>query len=567
MAEVNPFAQFGRVDANPFAQFGPKLATDDNWDVAKSGAAGLVQGGLNFAGGAGATRELLSSGADYIADKLGIDPQTIKDYASKAALVSPTAGIIANAPTPGDLRSGLENLTGVRLHQPTTTAGQYAKTTGEFLGNPFSYMGAGGPVRSVAGAVTSALGSEAAGQLTQGTAFEPYARVGGAMMAGLSPAIVERGITPFPATAQRTADAAVLDAEHVPLTAGDRTGSRMLRATESELGPGVNEEQRRAFTAAAFRRGGEDIGDRPITGPGGAVDSMLNRTGTRFNTLQARNSVDMDQRLVSDLQNIHSTYNDVPGIFPRETREAANGAINRVLDAFTQSQLTRGGRFANPSQRTQGASGGMSGEDYQTLRSNLSAAARGALDPQRAEALHDVTEALDNAMERTIQRTNPGDAGAWAQARRNYRNALVLERWAGSQNMTPATLAQAAKAVYGKRTYVRGQDDFSDLAESGRRVLAQFPDSGTASRQNIEGFLRGATGAAGYALGARSGAPEGGVGGLLLGEGVGPFVARPIARAALMNPVTQRYLANQALPRAPANPMALRLARALAQTQ
>jgi hypothetical protein len=250
----------------------------------------------------------------------------------------------------------------------------------------------------------------------------------------------------------------------------------------------------------------------------------------------ARNRVDPDMQLVNDMRGVHGTYNDVPGLYPQETVNAVNGAVDRVMNTM----------FNNP------AGQGMTGAEYQTMRSNLRAAAQGATDPQRAEALHGITNALDDAMERTIQRTNPADAGAWGQTRRDYRNALVLQRWAGAQNMTPSTLAQAAKAVYGKNQYARGHDDFSDLSEAARNILKQYQDSGTARRMQIEGLLKGVGGVLGFGAGAAhgggAGAAEGGVAGLLLGELAGPMIARPAARAALMNPLTQRALSNQALP-------------------
>lgn len=442
----------------------------------------------------------------------------------------------------------------VPTYAPQTTPGQYAERAGEFVGNPLSYVGGAATLPGKAAvAGLSGLGSKAGEELGTNLGFPKTGSFLGAALGGATPNIARRAITPFPASVQRARDVAAVEAEGVPLTAGDRTGNRMLRATESELGQGVNERQRDAFTQAAFNRVGEHIGDRPITGQGGVVDTMLTRTGGHFDALTARNHADMDRQLITDLRDVHDTYNGIPGLYSHETVNSVNGSINRVLDAMQHS-------------------GSLNGQEYQTLRSNLRAAAQGASDPQRASALHDVTNALDDAMERTIARTNPQDAGAFAQARRDYRNALVLERWAGSANMTPATLAQAAKAIYGKRAYVRGQDDFSDMAESGRRVLAQYPDSGTASRQNIEKALSRIGGAATHALSATIGYGAGhhfgqDVEGLLLGEAVGPFVARPAARAALMNPATQGYLGNQILPHGYAEPISVRLARALAQTQ
>jgi hypothetical protein len=244
-------------------------------------------------------------------------------------------------------------------------------------------------------------------------------------------------------------------------------------------------------------------------------------------------------QLGNGIRDIHRTYNDVPGLYPDETVNSINGAIDRVTNAVMSPQ--------------HGGFGSLTGQEYQTLRSNLRRAAQGATDPQRAEGLHEVVNALDDAMERSIQRNNPADAGLWGQVRRNYQNALVLERWAGSANMTPATLAQAAKAVYGKRQYVRGMDDFSELADAGRTVMKQYQDSGTPRRQQIERTLGalGAVGGGALGFGAGHGVlggTEGDIGGLLLGEAAAPFIARPAARWTLMNPVSQTFLANQLMP-------------------
>ena len=420
---------------------------------------------------------------------------------------------------------------------PQTTAGKYAGKVGEFVGNPETYLGPGGMLAKAITGAAGAVGSEAAGDVA--AKFAPDSpktqaalRLIGAIAGGHGVGIAPRFVSPNVISPERQAMIGVLDREGIPLTAGDRTGSTNIKAAESELSPGGNDAQRHAFDQAAFNRVNEPIGDRPIQGANGAVDTMMRRIGNNFDGLTARNHVAADPQLANDLQGIRTTYNSVPGLYPPDTVNAVNGSIQRVTNSLQNGTL--------------------SGGEYQALRSNLRAAAQGATDPQRAEALHSVTNALDDAMERTIQRANPADAGAWAQARRDYRNALVLQRWAGSANMTPATLAQSAKAVYGKNQYVRGMDDFSDLAEAGRNVMKQFQDSGTARRLQIEGILKGLGGVAGFGVGAghggAGGAAEGGVAGLLLGELAGPMVARPAARAVLMNPLTQGYLSNQVAP-------------------
>lgn len=68
-------------------------------------------------------------------------------------------------------------------HTPTTTPGKYAQSGAEFV--PAALLGPGGMARNaVALGVAPGLASEAAGQATQGTAYEPYARAGTAVLAG-----------------------------------------------------------------------------------------------------------------------------------------------------------------------------------------------------------------------------------------------------------------------------------------------------------------------------------------------------------------------------------------------
>lgn len=68
-------------------------------------------------------------------------------------------------------------------HTPTTTAGKYAQSGAEFV--PAAILGPGNMARNaVALGVAPGLASEAAGQATEGGAYEPYARAGTAVLAG-----------------------------------------------------------------------------------------------------------------------------------------------------------------------------------------------------------------------------------------------------------------------------------------------------------------------------------------------------------------------------------------------
>lgn len=83
-----------------------------------------------------------------------------------------------------NLRGALSTVTGGATdYQPQTTAGEYARTIGEFLPGAMA-LGGGGVANALRYGVVPALGSETAGQATEGTALEPYARVAGALAGG-----------------------------------------------------------------------------------------------------------------------------------------------------------------------------------------------------------------------------------------------------------------------------------------------------------------------------------------------------------------------------------------------
>jgi hypothetical protein len=125
-------------------------------DVAKSAGIGVVKGGVGLAGLPGDAMRLIQDAFD----RMGLQRAN-----------NPNAQF---PPGSGDLTQRLENLTG-QLYQPKTTAGEYAQSLGEFL--PAL---AGGPeglaARLGRQVVAPAVASETAGQLTKGTAVEPYAR-------------------------------------------------------------------------------------------------------------------------------------------------------------------------------------------------------------------------------------------------------------------------------------------------------------------------------------------------------------------------------------------------------
>jgi hypothetical protein len=177
---VTPRDAPASAEPGPWTRYqGQGGAVDTAADVAASLGIGTVKGAIGLAGLPGDLAEYGARGIDYATR--GADA-AIK-YLGGEGFDPPARE--ARAPTYGsaDIRGALEqNVTG-QLYEPKTTAGRYAQTVGEFL--PGAALGPGGMVRNAVNyAVVPGLASEAAGQATKGTALEPWARGGAAVLTG-----------------------------------------------------------------------------------------------------------------------------------------------------------------------------------------------------------------------------------------------------------------------------------------------------------------------------------------------------------------------------------------------
>lgn len=440
-------------------------------DVAKSGGVGVAKGGIAMLGGAGDVRELLSKGTDYAGKKLGVDPEKVagfKKTVGDAAQYTTAGRIVADAPTSGKIQKAIESQTG-DFYEPKTTAGKYAERVGEFL--PAAVAGPGRMVPKIASALLGGVGSEAAGQATEGTAAEPYARVLGAVGGALSPGLVGRAVTPLPASQARQRLVDVLADEGVTsLTAGQRTGNKALQYGEDMLGnaPGagqsaanIRQRGQEQFTEAAMRRAG--------SGPDATPEVLAQnsqRLGNEFASLSARNNLAPDNQFVNDVVAAARNYRRVPD---SQQRQMVQGYIDDIVAHVN--------------------AGSMPGPQYQEMRSRLSRQANSLRnsDPTLSEALRDMRNALDNAMNRSI---SPADREAWNTARREYGAQKTIEKTASRAGeataegqLVPANLRNTVSAE-NRGAYARGEGQFSELARAGSGIMAPLPNSGTAQRLN-----------------------------------------------------------------------------------
>lgn len=92
-----------------------------------------------------------------------------------------------DAPTPEQGMQILEKEVTGPMYRPEGRAGQFGASVGEFLGNPASYMAPGSMPLKVGAAVLGGLGSEAGGQLGEGTPWEGPLRFAGGALGVLGP--------------------------------------------------------------------------------------------------------------------------------------------------------------------------------------------------------------------------------------------------------------------------------------------------------------------------------------------------------------------------------------------
>jgi hypothetical protein len=485
---------------------------DTATDVMKSAGSGLVKGGMALATLPGNVEAL---------GRAGINKAVQMYRGNEENVVNPET-VLTNY---GDLKPRVEKHTG-QLYEPQTTAGKYAGTIAEFA--PGMAFGGGGiAARALGNVVAPAVASETAGQLTEGTAAEPWARAAGALVG-------PRALTPAPIRdPERAKMVQTLRNEGVTaLTAGQTTGRAPLRWTESALADApfvgkaqkINEKAGDQYTRAVLKRAGVDA-DRATPE---VLDQAFTRLGQQFEAAGQNAAVPISRNFVQDLQNIAGRYNRIAQ--PQFRSGIPQGIADDV--AALSGNATRY----------------MDGAKYLQWRSEIGEAARGASDPATKRVLYDLQRKLDDGAEQFLRATGKGDvADTFKQARKEYRNLLIIEKAASGAGersalgvISPSQFRNAVKTE-SIRDYSRGRTDMAELARAGEAIMKPLPQSGTAPRAAVSSGLAA-------------------IGGTLAGApgALVSIVAPTAAGHILMSGPMQRALANQLAPnRTSRNPGAM----------
>lgn len=175
------------VDHDPFA--GPTM-TDRAAGVGKAFDAGVARG---IAGLGGVLGDLTNYGAsaigsatNFVERQLGLPETPAPDRSNS---------ILNKIPTSASLQQAIQHefYNDAAPYEPQNRLEKYARTIGEFA--PAAAGGGGGLIQRGAQVVLPAVASETAGQLTEGGAAEPWARLGGALVGGGVSALASRPST------------------------------------------------------------------------------------------------------------------------------------------------------------------------------------------------------------------------------------------------------------------------------------------------------------------------------------------------------------------------------------
>lgn len=433
---------------------------------------------------------------------------------------------------PGTFDRGLREVPGGGAaldFEPETTAGEYAQTVGEFLPGAALFGGGGASTRAVVEnllryGVAPGLASEAAGQATEGTAAEPWARAGAAIGTSIltgRPSGNARPVVPR-ADPEDARMAETLMRNGVRPTVGQVTRSSALRRMEGTVGEVAGQGE--DLTAAAMRTTGSTANRATPQALAQAADDIGRQMDDAVRGVDVPGSPQLAQQADDIVANYleYSAANDVlpaVGNIAERIRSAANGS---TIPASTLNQW----------------------------RSNIRQLLSSNHGPTR-EAAFALRNLLDDAVISQLNAAGRADdVAALMAGREQYRNWLAVadaSTRATAENgiLSPTQLNQAVIRTQGRRNMAVGNTTpLGDLSRSAAGVLRPeaTTQAGGVRSFSDQVFGGGLGGAAGASL-----MPQDPIAGMVLGgiagaQGVNTLQAGMRSRAVqnlLMDPRNQ----------------------------
>ena len=546
-------SQFGRVDQEG----------DEGGDTARSVARGAGMAAKGFTdsalGAVGALPDLVASGLRYVGLPAPADPnfytRNLKEgYAALGeALASPLNLNLG----PSEPQTGTEKLlyeggrgagTAASFMVPAAAVANTAKTGSTLQGvanvmrsQPVTQLGAG----ATAGTVTEATDSPLAG-LTSAVLYPSAAN------------LARRAVTPFqPKTASpRDEVVKIADEAGINLTPAQRSDGVIGRALEAAFAQlpttagrqrKIFEHQRKQLNTQIMKTAGVNADDASPETLAKAFDDI----GAEFQKLIAKSNMTVDAKFFDDVEKVAQAY---ARRLPTDVKAPFQSYIDDIMAmkaAFKDVSKPSGNKLPAKPGQSAGPSGKIKidGKAYQTIASDLRAAARRTKNPDLNNALRGIANSVDDLLGRNVPERLMNN---WRDLRNRYRNLTIIDdaKRAGTAkdratgDIPLAGLTSAVRKA-DPRGFARGKGEINRLRRVGDLISAsRVPDSGTTQRLYYGGLLSGGAPAAVY------GDPLLAAGGLAAGLG-GPRVAQEAYLAA--SPIVQKlrntgYGRNQILP-------------------
>lgn len=343
-------------------------------------------------------------------------------------------------------------------------------------GLPFGAIG--GARAAVVEGLLPSVASEAAGQATEGSDIEPYARFAAGL---LTPTAIEStrriaatgGLAvPDPISPAQAERGAALEARGMEYTAGQLADDPVIMAREAatQAGREMAENQLEDFTSLALKEIGVDA-NRFTTE---VSDMAHKKIGSVFNDLAAKSDIPVDAQLAQEVFDALQVY---------------RGNVN------IQNRAPAVAEWAKKLQEASKNNGRISGNLYNELTSKIRNMRQSDMQSTR-DLANKLDEALQSSLGRQFERSGDADLlKQWGTARKDYANLKVIERASLGQSdaamsglITPKALYGAVKAKAGGTNVSRGRNTLAELARDAQGI-APLPQSGTAPRTVAEGIL------------------------------------------------------------------------------
>jgi hypothetical protein len=381
----------------------PVAEPNVGWDIAKTIPGALIKGTQAAIGTVPLTIDLLSRGVEKAAHYLAPESSYTKSLEEGRKQAEENKATIAR-------------LSGKPFyeHTPQTIPGQYAGTIAEFA--PMALGGGGGLLqtggRVLTRAVAPAVASETAGQVFQGTPYEPYARAAGALVGGYAGAQVEPGV-----------------AERALTT---RTPGYVTQQHVNDAEQLINDAAQRGVTLTwpeALSR----VAERPVlTREQRLLESSAKTEGTMEERLAPRGE-QMERAALNEFANI-APGTAIPTMLGKEAQQTAKGVIGqtkRTINKYAEPYYQAAeGKTIDPAdwvtiQRTPG---------YQELRDRIRNnphlnADVAHLPDNSVGFLNEVKKQFDIDARNAGKSTNPIEntriAGSLARSAQTVKNAAI----------------------------------------------------------------------------------------------------------------------------------------------